>query len=80
MYFEMAVVSGKTLGLWNLVIPSLRCLATCEMTLEKPAAARERLNEALGIIENLLSTNLPEEENKHYLLIKSELTEELASF
>jgi eukaryotic-like serine/threonine-protein kinase len=79
-YFEMAVSSGRALGLWNLVIPSLRCLATCEMTLEQPVAAKERLNEALAIIENLLSGNLPESESKHYLLIKSELIEELASF
>ncbi|MEW6730598.1 MAG: tetratricopeptide repeat protein [Acidobacteriota bacterium] len=76
-YFEMAVASGRELGLWHLVVPSLRCLAACERTLEQSEAALEKLKEALLALENMLSTNLSEQEQQHCDKIKAELIQEL---
>jgi tetratricopeptide (TPR) repeat protein len=78
-YFEKAAASGRELGLWNLVVPSLRCLAACERTLSQPAAARARLNEAMVVLEEAMASKLSEPESLRCLQIKSELTQEIAA-
>jgi serine/threonine protein kinase/tetratricopeptide (TPR) repeat protein len=78
-YFEKAVTSGRELGLWHLVIPSLRCLAACEKTLGDNTAARKRLHEAIHTIDNLTSSNPSEPEIERYSQIKTEIVEEMAA-
>jgi tetratricopeptide (TPR) repeat protein len=77
IYFELAVESGKKLGLWLLVIPNLRRLAEYERSRGELPAAWERLREALSIIESVMTPNLSELEYNRCAQIRSELLKEI---
>lgn len=78
-YFEMAIESGRELGLWMIVVPSLRCLAACEKTLEHPYEAKDHLIEAINVIDKLMTGKLSHQEQQNWQQIKSEIAQELAT-
>jgi tetratricopeptide (TPR) repeat protein len=76
-HFEMAVASAREMGLWSLVVTSLRSLAACEYNLGQADAVRDRLIEALAAVEAAMATNPSDAELQRCLQIKSELAQEM---
>jgi eukaryotic-like serine/threonine-protein kinase len=78
-YFEMALASGRELGLWQLVVKSLRHLADCEHALGQTTARKQCIREALNTIRPIIDKKLNDQEHRLCLEIESELIEYMAS-
>jgi tetratricopeptide (TPR) repeat protein len=78
-HFELAVQSARDIGLWRLLISSLRSLAACEQRLGQVDAARDRLVEALAAVEAAMASNLSYDELQQCLQIRAELAQEMTT-